>query len=461
MKYHSATGPVVPFIPTFAKQLGYSASIVGQIYFLLPIVGMIAKPLFGYIADRFNRHKFLFILFQVITLLAFAGITFIEPVPAETSFHCHFGEKSLEFCSPKVDKFDNCTSTKLLHNSSTDKFKCKMSCHKNQQWPNVCPSWNLTNEVPGLCELNKDKVDIDVFIRRDHIVQSASCIYFLFHNGTIDNHFSHLFCPGQDHEDGYLYKMDCGVVCEDDFINDVILEAEDGTIRSSLAFKVFVTLLALAWAGMAVVVSLGDAICFGMIGTKDTTYGHQRVWGSLGWGTFSFITGFLIDVSSPEYAKNYAIGFYIMGVLIIADLYASSKLVVSPHVPTTNFWGDMYRLIREIRVVVFFLWCIVSGLGCAMVWNFLFWHLEVLAGCEKLHMKTLQGLVMAFQCFFGEVPFFFWSGNILDRFGHVVTMTGVLFAYGLRFLLYSWLSSPWWVLPIELLNGLTFGGNIT
>jgi hypothetical protein len=30
-------------------------------------------------------------------------------------------------------------------------------------------------------------------------------------------------------------------------------------------------------------------------------------------------------------------------------------------------------------------------------------------------------------------------------------------ALSLRFLLYSLLSDPWWSLPIELLNGVTFG----
>lgn len=60
-----ATAPVVPFMPTFAKQLGFSTVVVGTIYTILPIVGMLAKPTFGAIADRFQRQKLLFLLFQV------------------------------------------------------------------------------------------------------------------------------------------------------------------------------------------------------------------------------------------------------------------------------------------------------------------------------------------------------------------------------------------------------------
>lgn len=36
-------------------------------------------------------------------------------------------------------------------------------------------------------------------------------------------------------------------------------------------------------------------------------------------------------------------------------------------------------------------------------------------------------------------------------------MSLVLLSFGLRFLLYSVLTNPWWVLPIEFLNGSTFG----
>lgn len=47
-----ATGSVVPFMPVLARQLGFSAFVVGSVYSILPVLGLIAKPLFGAIADR-------------------------------------------------------------------------------------------------------------------------------------------------------------------------------------------------------------------------------------------------------------------------------------------------------------------------------------------------------------------------------------------------------------------------
>lgn len=80
---------------------------------------------------------------------------------------------------------------------------------------------------------------------------------------------------------------------------------------------------------MAVVVSVGDAICFEMLGDKPQLYGNQRLWGSVGWGTFSIISGWLIDkFSDGQLTKNYAVGFYLMIGLILLDMLVSSRLKV-------------------------------------------------------------------------------------------------------------------------------------
>lgn len=48
-------------------------------------------------------------------------------------------------------------------------------------------------------------------------------------------------------------------------------------------------------------------------------------------------------------------------------------------------------------------------------------------------------------------------GKILRKIGHLNAMSLVLFAFGIRFILFSSLVNPWWILPIEGLNGITFG----
>jgi hypothetical protein len=100
-------------------------------------------------------------------------------------------------------------------------------------------------------------------------------------------------------------------------------------------------------------------------------------------------------------------------------------------------------------------------------------------GCDSLQwIKLLEGLAMGIQCFLGEAPFLFLSGKylngpkcsrseafnlisrlgwFLNKLGHVHTMTMILVMMGIRMLAYSFLSNPWYALPIELLNGITLG----
>lgn len=72
-------------------------------------------------------------------------------------------------------------------------------------------------------------------------------------------------------------------------------------------------------------------------------------------------------------------------------------------------------------------------------------------------IKTLQGLASGIQCIGGEVPFLFFSGWIIKRLGYWYCMSLGLFSCALRFYLYSIITNPVWILPVEFLNGITFG----
>ena len=45
----------------------------------------------------------------------------------------------------------------------------------------------------------------------------------------------------------------------------------------------------------------------------------------------------------------------------------------------------------------------------------------------------------------------------MKRIGHIHVMSLVLAAFGIRFILISLIMNPWYILPIEVLSGLTYG----
>jgi MFS family permease len=78
---------------------------------------------------------------------------------------------------------------------------------------------------------------------------------------------------------------------------------------------------------------------------------------------------------------------------------------------------------------------------------------------SKAHsrIKTLQGLAIVVQCFGGELPFLFFSGWIIKRLGHWYCMLLGLFTFALRFYVYSIITDPYWILLVELVDGIAFG----
>jgi len=73
------------FLPTIAKQLGYSTIVVGTIYSILPILSLIIKPIVGAIVDQFRVKKIIFLAFILLTGLTAFSLMFVPEIPLETT----------------------------------------------------------------------------------------------------------------------------------------------------------------------------------------------------------------------------------------------------------------------------------------------------------------------------------------------------------------------------------------
>jgi len=131
-------------------------------------------------------------------------------------------------------------------------------------------------------------------------------------------------------------------------VNEVINVRTVEASANTFSFGFFAFLMLTSWVAMAVVTSVGDAICFELLGnfifsmqlfhilnlefsgSKPENYGRQRVWGSIGWGIFSMLAGYLVDETSKgRTEKNYSVVFYMTLAIIFIDLIVSSKIKVS------------------------------------------------------------------------------------------------------------------------------------
>jgi nitrate/nitrite transporter NarK len=80
--------------------MGISNVGVGFIFAVAPIAGLIAKPLFGAIADRFKKKKMIFLFFILLNLMSYLCVAFLPQNPPErpVQLECAQGESYIRQC---------------------------------------------------------------------------------------------------------------------------------------------------------------------------------------------------------------------------------------------------------------------------------------------------------------------------------------------------------------------------
>jgi len=117
----------------------------------------------------------------------------------------------------------------------------------------------------------------------------------------------------------------------------------------------------------------------------------------------------------------------------------------------TEFGPALRVLIADRTMVCFLITVFIMGMATSIIGNYLFLFLhDVLNGS-----RTLMGLSLTFTVL-TEIPFFFFAKMLLNRVGIRGMIVLAHLGYVARVIGYTYLTNAWWVLPIELLHGLTF-----
>ena len=313
------------------------------------------------------------------------------------------------------------------------------------------------------------------------------------------------------------------------------------SVASVTSFAAILTIMLLAAAINSPVTIIADAAAIAAC-PKEGEYGRQRLWGAVGWGTMSFVSG-----ASQKVFGSW-VAFVLTGLLSLGTLFPGLKLpwaplhaklegqhhhhavhnnhnidseeeenvnllgkmkqtntlqeleeeelngrstkidgsydnnnteVVlqfesddlehatpalphkhprSPSSPTTiaqvDFGTKLLALGTSPEALLFFILVTILGIAVGTIESFLFLYLEDLGGSE-----TLMGLTLTVTCI-AETWVFYFAGSILRKLGLVRCFHLCFLAFLIRLGSYATLAhwgSPWAVLPIELLHGITFG----
>lgn len=270
---------------------------------------------------------------QVLTL-SFFLIMFIPAIPQESkaTFYCDYGSHALKYCpdSNSDEAIKECSVNNIAESHGNDSLRCDLRCEtKSTMWDMICAHW----DVPLLCKDKKDPLDLITESKLKDVLVLGGCLHIMVGQGEFPDtkETSSMKCLAKDNstDSEHSLKTTCDITCNNAELNAMLTASKipDNQVTGFYQFWMFFMCLVVSWIGMAVVVSVGDAICFEMLGDKHHLYGNQRLWGAVGWGCVSLVSGVLVDeFSKGKTYKDYSVLFYMMLVLILMDMLVSKKL---------------------------------------------------------------------------------------------------------------------------------------
>ncbi|UYV65783.1 hypothetical protein LAZ67_3005446 [Cordylochernes scorpioides] len=443
---------ILSFLPIIGAQLGLTMTAVGIVYTTLPFMAALARPVFGTLADKFKCWKSM-----TIGLLSVIGgsFFFIYLVPRFTPSLMEQDFSLQVVCTANwtAGLFPRpYNSTCLRSMLASSGLQCDAECsecniaaqHAELEYPPVS-MLNSHRWIP-FCQVSP--TTHYRFQATLHAPRSHQSFDLTLHGFRRFGESQQIYCE-------YAVETLCSVRC-----NTSLQRCFPGShppapnIYTSARFWLYFLLLVLGWEAVGVVYSISDAICFELLGDRPDHYGKQRLWGSVGWGLMGIISGLLIEFASIDRNEiNYLPAYIILLVFLAINIVVVGKLRISCPQPPTNFWRNIGEVLVAPRLGLYFIAVFFIGAFIGIQWTYEFVYVEHTLGATPL----LIGLAVGVQMFLGELPFFFFSGKILERIGHYLILVVSLFAFAFRYVLYSFLYSPWFILPVEIAQGPSFG----
>ena len=451
------------------KQLGLSASEIAILYGLMPFLGFLIRPVIGLISDKFQKHTAVLMLCMVLTGILAFPMLFLQPrsrsnqqittVVEQASLMCSQEQTSVKLCasissSPCNRQDIDMTSEQTrnvsghcdLECSKTHGNKICLSSMNNLSSNKTCISdenfavtikisnlnWKiLINNGPNMTGINTSVC---------HTHQVSSLIY----QGEI---FPSLVCASP-------MTLHCDASCNFTKFENLYQECEDNSQehqRYDLTFWLFFVFYLLSQLSFAPIFGLIDAIAYGFLGEERDKWGKQRLWGTLGFASFGFISGFIMDSYSSKhmnYDYIYPFAGYIVH-MVIASLCVC-QMKVTNQIQGQSLLKNMGKLLKRVEVSAFLFIVLIFGMNTGTLEAFLYWHLGNLGAT-----KTVFGLCMVVNCT-AEVIMLFFADKIIKKIGHLNCLFLAFLAYAVRFTSVTFIENAWLVLPIELSHGLTF-----
>jgi|GEM_PF-165818 len=187
-----------------------------------------------------------------------------------------------------------------------------------------------------------------------------------------------------------------------------------------------------------------DTAALDTVDTNKGTFGGMRVWGTIGWIVSTWVVGILID----RFGILWLFYSYIalLGVTFLVSLTQPAR----GQIPRPSIRQSLRQLLTRQTLIFFLISVFLLAITVGTVDYFFSLYMHGLGANEG----TI-GLAWSISAS-TEIPMMLYSGTLLRTIGVNGMLSIAFITYALRWLLFSFIQTPGWVLPVQLLQGLSF-----
>lgn len=207
------------------------------------------------------------------------------------------------------------------------------------------------------------------------------------------------------------------------------------------------------WVGIR---PINDGMILAYLGEDKKLFGRQTMFSALGWLITCVLSGYLYNWYGFNACWN------LMFLCVVGNLYLINRFIPNDDAKSLKMFEetpfferlcDVLSCLYQVRVLKILFVLVIQGAGSNMIQSFLFVYLND----ELKAPEYVCGWTIFFTCLF-ELPIFFYAHVLLEKLGINVLFIIAQSAFIIRTFLYTLLTEDniLWVLPIELLHGLTF-----
>ncbi len=194
--------------------------------------------------------------------------------------------------------------------------------------------------------------------------------------------------------------------------------------------------------------ALTDNLALDYIQNHRSTYGEIRLWASVGWAVATTIVGRIVLNAGPAIIFPVASGVFFVTFLVTSqynDLHQISEQQKSLKI------RDVPRILQSKSLFFFLILMFLAAVCTAPIYMMInLYYQGIGATYEQI------GIAFAVQAI-SELPFFFYGGKLLNRFGAAKLLLFAISIAIVRMLAYSMNYNPWIGVGIGVLQGITLG----